>query len=134
MIPRNKLKFNETDLKFFDKQLEDKSKKIKDIHKSLFYFLINNKHSYFNGQKLAKRFNIKDVDIRAIITDIRRYRAHNKSKYFITANKNGYTLSEANCCDNCNNAIVDYFNKTQTRWKETFYELNNLMKLLNMIK
>lgn len=145
MIPRAKLKFNETDLKFFDKQLEDKSNILSGIHQSMFdFFRMNARHKYISGREIARRFGIKDIEVRAIIKVIRRYwktdedeiaEAGDKyEKYFITANRRGYTLSEVNCCDNCNNAIIDYFNKTQLRWKETFYELKNLMKKLNMIK
>lgn len=145
MIPRDKLKFNDTDLKFFDKQLEDKSDILSGIHQTIFdYFRMYGKHTYISGRTVANRFNLNQATLRDAIAAIRRYWKTDENeiaeagdkyeRYFITANNRGYTLSEVNCCTACNNAIVDYFNKTQTRWKETFYELNNLMKKLNMIK
>lgn len=139
MIQKDKLKFKEVDLKFFERQLEDKQELIGGLHESIFEFLkINAKHRYISGKEIAKMFGVEVIKIREIVLQIRRYwkiqKMGENGKYFITAKRDGYTLSKVNCCDDCNENIIDYFNKTQTRWKETFYELNNLMILLNMIK
>lgn len=127
MIPRNKLKFDETDLKFFDKQRDIKEIKLTKLH----YFILN--HIKHNGRisaaKLAKLANINGADVRKIILDFRRYTE--PKGYFITANNEGYTKSCFNKC--CKEELIAYFDKTQTRFKETFNELVNLMKCLNEV-
>lgn len=127
MIPRNKLKFNIDDLNFYDKQREIKEVKLTDLH----YFILNHiKHnSRISAAKLAKLSNLSGVEVRKIILDFRRYTE--PRGYFITANKDGYTKSCFNKC--CKEELIVYFDKTQTRFKETFNELVNLMKCLNEV-
>lgn len=127
MISRDKLKFNVYDLKFYDKQREIKEVKLTDIH----YFILNHiKHnSRISAAKLAKLSNLSGVEVRKIILDFRRYTE--PKGYFITANKQGYTKSCFNKC--CKDELIAYFDKTQTRFKETFNELVNLMKCLNEV-
>lgn len=127
MIPKNKLKFNIDDLNFYDKQREIKEVKLTDLH----YFILNHiKHnSRISAAKLAKLANINGAEVRKIILDFRRYTE--PRGYFITANKNGYTKSCFNKC--CKEELIAYFDKTQTRFKETFNELVNLMKCLNEV-
>lgn len=128
MIPRNKLKFDIKDLAFFDKQRD-----IKEINPSeLHYFILNHiQHGKrISAAKLAKLANIDGADVRKIILEFRRYTE--PQGYFITANKDGYTKSCFNKC--CKDGLIAYFDKTQTRFKETFNELCNLMKCLNEVE
>lgn len=128
MIPRDKLKFDIKDLAFFDKQRNVKEIKPTELH----YFILNHiKHgSRISAARLAKLANISGVDVRRIILDFRRYTE--PKGYFITANQKGYTKSCFNEC--CKDELIAYFDKTQTRFKETFNELVNLMKCLNEVK
>lgn len=124
MIPRNKLHFDKKDLEFFDKQRDIKEIKFNDIHRTIFIFV--NHGERISGSTLAKLAMVNSADIRKSISEIRRYV---KLDYFITANEKGYTRSCFNKC--CKNDLIAYFDKTQTRFKETFNELVNLMKCLN---
>lgn len=128
MISRSKLKFDIEDLKFYDKQRDVKEIKISELH----LFILNHiKHkNRISAAKLAKLANINGADVRKIILDFRRYTE--PKEYFITANKQGYTKSCFNEC--CKEELINYFDKTQTRFKETFNELVNLMKCLNKVK
>lgn len=127
MIPRNKLKFNIDDLKFYDKQRDIKEIKLTDLH----YFILNHiKHGQrISGAKLANLAKISGASVREIILDFRRYTE--PKWYFITANNEGYTKSCFNKC--CKEELIAYFDKTQKRFKETFNELVNLMKCLNEV-
>lgn len=128
MIQRDKLKFDIKDLAFFDRQRDTKEIKPTELH----YFILNKiKHgSRISAARLAKLANISGVDVRRIILDFRRYTE--PRGYFITANQKGYTKSCFNAC--CKDELIAYFDKTQTRFKETFNELVNLMKCLNEVK
>lgn len=131
MIPKDKLKFDINDLKFYDRQLEDKNHLIKQRHNDLILYLEHYSHCYKTGKEIADKFKITTTNVRHLIAEIRRYGKIENS--FITADDRGYTLAKANCCKKCNDNIIYYFYKTQTRWKETFYELKNLMKILNEV-
>lgn len=128
MIPRDKLKFDIKDLNFFDKQRDTKEIEPTKLH----YFILDNiRHGKrISASKLAKLASINDVDVRNIILDFRRYTE--PKGYFITANRKGYTKSCFNKC--CKEELIAYFDKTQTRFKETFNELVNLMKCLNKVE
>lgn len=128
MIPRNKLKFDIKDLAFFDKQRDVKEIKPSELH----YFILNHiKHgSRITGARLAQLAKIDPATVREIILDFRRYTE--PRGYFITASPKGYTKSCFNAC--CKDELIAYFDKTQTRFKETFNELCNLMKCLNEVK
>lgn len=127
MIPADKLKFNEVDLKFFDEQREVKKIEPSDFHYFLWSHITHGRR--ITAAKLANLAHINSTQVRKIILDFRRYT--DPKDYFITANNEGYTKSCFNDC--CKNDIIMYFHKTQTRFKETFNELVNLMKILNKI-
>lgn len=129
MIPRNKLKFSEIDLKFYDQQRETKDIELNDFHT---FILATIQHQErISGSMLAKLLNTNGANIRQAILEIRRYIDPNNLGYFITANEKGYTKSCFQKC--CEEDLIIYFNKTQTRFKETFNELVNLMKCLNKL-
>ena len=129
MIPRNKLKFDIKDLAFFDKQRDIKEIELNDVHK---FILSTIEHkNRISGSYLAKLLNVNSANIRQAIMEIRRYIDPLKLGCFITANERGYTKSCFKKC--CEDDLIMYFNKTQTRFKETFNELVNLMKCLNKL-
>ncbi len=129
MIPRNKLNFDKKDLEFFDKQREIKDIELNDLHRFILSTIQHQER--ISGSMLAKLINTNGANVRQAILEIRRYIDANNLGYFITANEKGYTKSCFQKC--CEEDLIIYFNKTQTRFKETFNELCNLMKCLNEV-
>ena len=129
MIPKNKLTFSEIDLKFYDQQRDTKEIELNDFHKFILSTIEHKKR--ISGSYLGKLLNVNSANIRQAILEIRRYIDPLKLGCFITANERGYTKSCFKKC--CEDDLIMYFNKTQTRFKETFNELVNLMKCLNKL-
>lgn len=126
MIKTTELKFSKSDLAFFDRQRDRKDYIETDLHLMTFMYIKHGER--ITAHKLSKIAGVRPDKIRTVIMEKRRY--DDAENEFITANHEGYTLSFADCA-HCKEDIIRYFNKTQTRFKETFNELCNLMKVLN---